>query len=309
MRVAASSREGDTVDLQGHTLVIPGAGGLAHLGELAVDALISTYGLSRVAVVRSRHLMPVVMASAWEAPPNQGGDADAALRLTTAAEIYQSAAAPRLSVLQYRSGPVEGRRRAMADEVWQWARKAGVVELVVVSSCSSHVKADADFGASTELRYIRFRCDGGNDTDAAGVKGPDGAELPLLPLDHARQARLEVSPLLDEESAALVAAQAAAYAENQAGPQRAVAELLRGAGLARPLVQLAAADSNQGVGAPGLLCLMGMTADVPDFPTIEKLAKVVCLCLAAKLSLEAPAFKVPPSWQFEAAASMRQLWG
>merc|ERR1712045_745446 len=89
-------------------------------------------------------------ASAWEAP----GVQRAALALTTAAEIYQGASAPNLSVLQLRSMVKEGRRNTLAQELWAWACTQGIGELVIVSSCSSHVKVDADFAAGSNLRYV-----------------------------------------------------------------------------------------------------------------------------------------------------------
>merc|ERR1712098_589921 len=87
--------------------------------------------------------------------------------------------------------------------------------------------------------------------------------------------------------------------------------LLRGGGLARPLLYLAdgVAKSEEGKGKPGALCLLGFANETVDWQLTERLSKVVCLCLAGKAGVPAPAFQVPPSWQFEAEASARQLWG
>mmetsp|Transcript_118521 Transcript_118521/g.370671 ORF Transcript_118521/g.370671 Transcript_118521/m.370671 type:complete len:264 (+) Transcript_118521:67-858(+) len=256
----------DYSSLRGHTLVVPGSGGLAHLGELCVDALVCTFELRRTAIVHTRHLLPVTMASAWVAPGAQSGE----LSLTTAAEIYQAAAVPRLSVMQLRSPVAEGHRRALAEELWAWACAEGVEELVILSACSSHVKRDADLSAASELRHVQLR--GG---------GPEASELPeaALALGHAAE-------------------------PGSAGPAW---RLLRGGGLARPL--LAAAGAGEG---PAVLCLLAMTSEALNWRSMEELARAACERLAKRLlGSSAASLRPPPSWHFqmEMLESPQQLWG
>jgi len=280
MRVVPAD-DGGVLDLRGHTLIVPGIGGLAHLGELCLDALVATFGLQRVVVLQSRYLLPVAMASAWEKSPQP-------LSLTTGAELYQSANAPRLTVLQLRTEAADGRRRAVAEELWAWAREVGIAEIVVVTSCSSHVKVDADLGATTELRYAHVAAEGGGSSQCP--LGPGGMDLPLLPLSHSLGCDA-----------------------NQGNPDqdlKAVEEMLSGGGLARPLLRLAGGARAEGTEAPGVLCLMGFTSEIINWQLTERLAKVTCLCAARKAEMqEAPSFRVPLSWQFEAAESARQIWG
>jgi len=294
MRVV-SVEEGGKVNVSGHVLVVSGCGSLAYLGELCVDALVSSFDLGRAAVLESRHLLPLAMASAFAAPGAQGA---LAATLTTAAEIYQSAAVPKLSVLQLRSGIVEGRRQAFVQELWTWARSGGVAEIIVLSSCSSHVKADADMAAHTDLRYV-----------FVGGSTPTEAELGVgkaaLPLGHG----------MTEE-------------DLQLGPTREIASIhrfLRGGGVARPLLLQAAtaADGEGGAEAkpgfdppprskpPGALALLGLTGEALDLQLTEHLARCALDVVAARLRLETPpALKAPPSWLFEMEAPTleRRLW-
>lgn len=301
MRVVPTDAR-EPLDLKGHTLVMPGCGSLAHLGELCVDALVCTFGLSRVAILESRHLLPLAMASAWEAP----GAQSVKLQLTTAAEIYQSTTVPKLSVMQLRSAVAEGRRQALTQELWAWACAEGVAEVVIVSSCSSHVKVDADIEADSDLRYVLF---GDGPAPSATGLGPR-----LLPLSHG----------LPEEETGV----------EHSHDVAAVLRFLRGGGLARPLL-LRAAEAVQEAGAaghgavptgtelqfvppprtnckcPGVLGLLGLTSDVLNFQLTEQLAVCSCNVLAHRLKLDpAPHLKRPPSWLFEleAASTNRRLW-
>jgi len=295
MRVFATD-EGLELDLRGHILVLPGCDSLAHLGELCVDALVHSFGLRRVAVVESRHLLPVAMASAWELPGKQQGAGNA---LTTAAEIYQSEAVPNLSVLQLRSAVAQGRRQALVRELWVWACAQGVAEVIAISSCSSHVKVDADLAARTDLRYVFI-----------GASSVTAAELGLgpnaLPLSHG------LSPEdLDAHENREVAA---------------VLRFLRGGGLARPLLlhaaEVASTAKPAGDGqefappprigsCPSVLGLLGLTSEALDFQLTEQLAHSACAVLACRLKMDQnPTLKPPPSWlyELEAAAPERRLW-
>lgn len=294
MRVVPSE-DGAGLNLRGHTLVMPGGGTLGNLGELCVDALVSTFGLHRVAIVQSRHIVPLIMSSAWET----GTSSASASQLTTAAEIYQGAAAPGISVLQLRSAVVEGRRLALAQELMAWARSAGAAELLVLSSCSSHIKLDADLAAHTDLRYVQV-----------GRRGAETPELGLdvLPLGHS-------TPQEDFGDAGAAAGVQAAR------------RLLRSGGLARPLVLLAGeavdaeaqpSDAAGGFsppprtgGAPGVLCLLGLTGEVVDWRLVEQLTALACKSVAGRLGTSAPTLRPPPSWrlQFEATVPEQRLWG
>lgn len=287
-----SPKEGD-VGLRGHTLIVPGVGGITHLGQLCTDAVVATFDLHQVAIVHSLHVLPVVMASAWAATE----EAKRHPPLTTAAELYQSAAKPLLSVLQLRSPIIEGRRRAFAEELWCWACSEGVAELLILGSCSSHVKGDADLVAATDLRYVCI-----NTVDRDAMVKTLGGEV--LPLGHN----------LEDGSAA-----------GHDGDVAAVQQLLRGSGIARSILLIAFERAQQGAAAEGnkepsstantlgVLCLMGMTAETLNWHGMTQLARVACKCIETK-SPSAPAaaeFRSPPSWQFqmEVAASPQQLWG
>jgi len=219
------------------------------------------------------------------------------LPLTTAAELYQSATSPLVSVLQLRSPIIDGRRQAFAQELWCWACSEGVAELLILGSCSSHVKGDADLVAATDLRYVCI-----NPVDRDAMVKTLGGEV--LPLGHSRE---------DTSTA------------EHHGDVVAVQQLMRGSGIARSLLLIASERAQQGAAAecnrepsseentPGVLCLMGMTSETLNWPGMTQLARVACKCVETR-SPSAPAaaeFRSPPSWQFqmEVAASPQQLWG
>merc|ERR1712037_1057678 len=119
-----------------------------------------------------------------------------------------------------RAPVADGHRQAAAEEIWNWARAAGAVELMMISSCASHVKVDADFAVGTDLRYVRI-C-GGNALATGELDlGPD-----VLPLSR---------DMPDGRSETDVSEGCDVIAVRQ----------LRGGGLARPLLLVAAAASGK----------------------------------------------------------------
>ncbi|CAE7689924.1 psmG2 [Symbiodinium sp. CCMP2456] len=267
---------GDAVELKGHTLVLPGCGGIAHLGELAVDALISSFDLQRVAIVQHRHILPVAMANAFE------GKVPA---ITTAAELYQAPSMPMLSMLQLRSGAAEGKRQTLAKELLRWAQDAGVSQILILAPCSAHVKRDADLRAASQLRVL----------------ASPASDLPaqLLPLGH------EMSEV---ELAGLPGSAAAARA------------LLRGSGLARPLIEAAAEPHSPSFSppsrvAPSVCCICGFTNETLDWRLPEEMVKAACGYLGPRLGMDcARPLLPPPSWQLAQKVQMQppmenlQLW-
>lgn len=272
MRAVATEVE---LSLRGHILIVPGSGGLTALGELCVDALVSTFQLRRAAIVESRHLLPVAMACAW-LPPSKSGEV---LALTTAAEVYQSQEVPNLSVLQLRSPTVEGKRGAMAREIWSWACQMGVAEMIIVGASSSHTKVDADLAASTNLRFV---CSGyGPDSPT-----PDfGTEV--LPFSHAVQAE-----------------------EGENADMMAIHRFLRGGGLARNLL-LTAFDPERDGSSPSALCLLGLTSEALDMMQVELISRAASSCVAGKLGVAAPELRRPLSWQCAVTSpeAAQHLWG
>lgn len=281
------------MSLRGHTLVVPGVGGITPLGQLCTDAAVATFELHQVAIVHSRHVLPVVMASAWEATARAKGH----LPITTAVELYQSTTKPLLSVLQLRSPIIEGRRQTFAEELWCWACSEGVAEILILGSCSSHVKGDADLVAATDLRYVCV-----NLADKDAIVKTLGSEV--LPLSH----NLEDTSSSEQDRDIL-----------------AVQQLLRGSGIARSILfnasestqQDASAECNKepcsAANAPGVLCLIGMTSETLNWHGMTQLARVACKCIERRLppAMADIEFRSPPSWQFqmELAASPQQLWG
>lgn len=275
MRVTPT--EANELDLRGHTLVVPGCGGLAQLGELCVDALVSTYGLQRVAIVESRHLLPVAMASAFKTPSN-----GVAEPITTAAELYQSKDVPRLSVLQLRSPAAEGRRQVLAQEILDFASDSGVSSILILASCSSHVKRDPDIRATSELRSVCVSNEGAADNDIT----PLGFGIPEEELGGA------------------------------SGSSAAVRCLLRGSGLARPLLLLAAgreeASSSKpnfeppprSSSQPGVDCLLAFTHEAFDWRLPEELSRAACKRLSRRCAAPDSKLVPPPSWQFAMQAEM-----
>jgi hypothetical protein len=273
---------GGNLSLTGHTLVIAGAGGTASLGELAVDAVITTFDLRRVAIVQSPLLLPVAVSSAWKLPSEQPSER---LEITTAAELYQSDTVPGLSVLQIRSPPVEGRRRALAKEIWTWASGVGIAQIVVVAPCASYMREDADINSSSPLRYAHI--DDNSSNDLIELLQKAGLSEFVLPF---------AGPAPPEEETSA----------DSSGNRHllAVQRSLHGGGLTRPLLleaaEAAVAETASQNSLPKILCLLAYTTSTVDMRTLEQLAKAACALTGVKLGLQLPAMKFPPSWSLEA---------
>jgi len=279
------TQPGFELSFVGHTLVLPGAGGTAHLGELAVDALINTFGLRRVAVVQTPLILPVVMPSAWH-----GNQQSENLELTTAAELYQSEKVPSLTVLQIRSAPVDGRRRALAKELWDWACNARVSQLLIVSPCAAYMRRDFDMNTKTNIRFAHT----GLGADPAALVTEAGFADQVLPLSSS----LPVVETDEEEDS------------NENRHLSAVQQILSGGGLTRPLLYAAgeAAMSNDSEAKtkgnlPAIFSLLAFTSTIVDFQVLEQLARAACVLTSVKLGLQVPEMKFPPSWALEAAIS------
>lgn len=266
--------------LEGYTLIVPGCGGLAQLGELCVDALIASFGLECAAVAEVPLLLPCVGACAFN---SSGG----ATPLTTAAEVYlQPSRTQKLAVLQMRSPPIPGRRRALAADIISWASSVGVVELIVVAPCSAHVKGDVDLAADSQLRFVRVGSKGGC-TPEAPEGDKDGSAA--LPLGHS------LSP--EQVGMADVCPD---------GAQAAYA-LLRGSGLALPLLECVAREESSKT--PGVLCLLGLTSGLTDLRIAATLATFVGACVQARTGAAWEKLQTPPSWFSAHRASQPTLWG
>mmetsp|Transcript_4473 Transcript_4473/g.7727 ORF Transcript_4473/g.7727 Transcript_4473/m.7727 type:complete len:277 (+) Transcript_4473:58-888(+) len=244
--VGVSDKE--PLSFAGSTLVFPGCGGVAHVGEMCVDALVSSFALKRVAYVKSRYLLPVVMSNAWSSGPPEAK----ALSLTTAAELYKADSAPGLVVLQIRTPLAAGCRRRVAQELWDWVQSAGFASVVIAAPCSSHVKVDADIDAATELRYLHVHPEGLRPCDLSEV----------LPLGHAL-------PEPGSDPASWVLAQ----------------KQLRGSGLARSFLEIANGSSS-GIGVLCLLAfsgesLNGFVLEKLTSCVLEKIARLVGIACPA----------------------------
>jgi len=86
--------------------------------------------------------------------------------------------------------------------------------------------------------------------------------------------------------------------EPQPPPAELVELLVRGGGLARPLLQLA----GQSAKAPGVLCLLGFASEVLDPLLVEQLARAALASVGGLLpEAKAPPLEAPPSWRMQFA--------
>lgn len=264
--------------LEGYTMIVPGCGGLAQLGELCVDALITSFGLECAAIAEVPLLLPYAGSHAFaSSTPAQG--------LTTAAEVYlQPSKTEKLAVLQLRSPSIPGRRRALAADIVSWASSAGVVELIVVGPCSSHVKGDVDLASDTPLRFVRVCSKGGSKPAAPAWEG--GAPLPL---GHS---------LAPEE---------VGDAEVCPDGAKAAYALLRGSGLSLPIIEYVAREES--AKTPGVLCLLGLTSGLTDMRIAATLVTFVGACVQARTGAKWDKLQAPPSWFMATRASQPTLWG
>ncbi|KAL3662839.1 hypothetical protein V7S43_012240 [Phytophthora oleae] len=135
-----------------HTVLLPAVSN-ANLGQLTLDLTINTLlqngEVFDVELTRVGHLLSEA------APPIVGGSAFATQRphaLCLNLEVYQSKE-KKITIIQQRAPVLQGRARAFAKELVEWAIKSKVATLGVVAGCDDMLRHDANM-MSRPIRTI-----------------------------------------------------------------------------------------------------------------------------------------------------------
>ncbi|XP_024531095.1 proteasome assembly chaperone 2 isoform X1 [Selaginella moellendorffii] len=118
---------GDRARLRRKALVLP-ALSIGNAGQLAVDLLISTYGMPRVGFLDDPHVLPCVGNDPFGPEPRG--------ELAVAMELYVDSASD-ITVLQQRSPLVKGSTLKFAENLADWAKSEGFENVVVLSGLDS----------------------------------------------------------------------------------------------------------------------------------------------------------------------------
>mmetsp|Transcript_21702 Transcript_21702/g.47678 ORF Transcript_21702/g.47678 Transcript_21702/m.47678 type:complete len:262 (-) Transcript_21702:324-1109(-) len=134
---------GEQLQLAGCTLVVP-AVSTANVGQLAVDLLISTLELPRVAYLEHDAVLPCVGNDPYVAPCGA---------VATSMELYADASKS-LVVMQQRSPVTPGKQREFAADLATWAERCKFKEVVVLSGLSAKWRTEQRIGLGFQLCYI-----------------------------------------------------------------------------------------------------------------------------------------------------------
>ncbi|KAI8470845.1 MAG: PAC2 family-domain-containing protein [Monoraphidium minutum] len=126
---------GEAPDLRGACVVLP-AVAFFNVGELAVDALISTLRLRLAARLGAPDLLPVAGNDAFDHEAGGG-------LLATALELYSAGLGSKLFVLQQRAPAIPGRQKAFSAGLAAWLVAAGVAEVVVLAGLDAQYRRES----------------------------------------------------------------------------------------------------------------------------------------------------------------------
>ncbi|KAI8820647.1 PAC2 family-domain-containing protein [Fimicolochytrium jonesii] len=134
--------------LRGTMLVIPAPNALGNLGQLAVDALISTLKLQRIGFIDTPFIAPVCGIDSYGEHEGEGV-------LHTTVEVYAPASDSELhlTVVQIRS-PVQPRKAvAFAKHLKTWITEVGFSDVVLVTGADAGRRDDSQM-ATEPLRVL-----------------------------------------------------------------------------------------------------------------------------------------------------------
>ena len=150
-KIAASLiREGPALGIAGTSLVVPTLS-LGSIDQLALDLLInSLYVQSPGSIIRLGRLVTSFVQPVVGGPPFEGREGDA---LAFSLEVYLVPDS-RVVILQQRAPAVQDLHEAFVLSILQWAAEEGVATFTMLSAIDGISRLDADFAATSPLRYF-----------------------------------------------------------------------------------------------------------------------------------------------------------
>jgi proteasome assembly chaperone 2 len=142
----------ESANFQDNTLVLP-ALTLGHVGQLALDAIITTLKLPKVGYIDEPNVLPTLSNDAFAA------DQDS---LTTSLEVFHSSE-KKVTILQQRAPVVRAYNAQYAASIIQWAKSAHFKEIIILMSADATRRNDEQLVgtqfrfASTQSSFLRER--------------------------------------------------------------------------------------------------------------------------------------------------------
>ncbi|XP_062986622.1 proteasome assembly chaperone 2 isoform X2 [Elgaria multicarinata webbii] len=132
-------------DFQGFTLLMP-AVSVGNVGQLAVDLVISTLGMSKVGYFYTDCLVPMIGNNPYATTEEN------ATELCINAEVY-AVPSKELVVLQIRSPFIKNKYRPFCKTLLSWVKSCGFSKIVLLSSSHAYQRNDQQLHG-TSLRYL-----------------------------------------------------------------------------------------------------------------------------------------------------------
>ncbi|KAJ3213267.1 Proteasome assembly chaperone 2 [Dinochytrium kinnereticum] len=129
--------------LKGSTLLLPAPNNIGNLGQLAVDVLLSSLKPQKVGIFQTPLVSSLVGGGAYHV-----GLSD---QLTTSLELFQ-VNERNLFFVQLRSPVVKGQGKVFAKDFAEWAKGAGIVEVLVVAGADASRRTDSQLSSANPMR-------------------------------------------------------------------------------------------------------------------------------------------------------------
>ncbi|NXN97821.1 PSMG2 protein, partial [Rhinopomastus cyanomelas] len=145
MFVPCGSGGSASADFRGFTLLMP-AVSVGNVGQLAIDLVISTLGMTKVGYFYTDCLVPMVGNNPYATAE------DNSMELSINAEVY-SLPPKKLVVLQIRSPFIKKKSRPFCEMLLSWVQSSQCARVVVLSSSHAYQRDDEQL-LGTPLRYL-----------------------------------------------------------------------------------------------------------------------------------------------------------
>ncbi|XP_025896230.1 proteasome assembly chaperone 2 [Nothoprocta perdicaria] len=132
-------------DLRGFTLLAP-AVSVGNVGQLAIDLVISTLGMTKVGYFYTDCLVPMVGNNPYATAEENSTE------LSINAEVY-SLPSRKLVVLQIRSPFIKNKYRAFSEALLDWVLSSKCARVILLSSSHAYQRDDEQL-LGTPLRYL-----------------------------------------------------------------------------------------------------------------------------------------------------------
>uniref|UniRef100_H2Y8M4 Proteasome assembly chaperone 2 n=1 Tax=Ciona savignyi TaxID=51511 RepID=H2Y8M4_CIOSA len=129
-------------NFESSVLILP-AISVGNVGQLACDLIISTLQLQKIGYFCPECFLPLVGSNPFSTANDQ--------KLSLTSEVFHSAE-HNITVLQFRSPLVKGKRKEFCEKLTTWAKVEKFSQLIILSSCHAFERKD------NEITGSPFRC-------------------------------------------------------------------------------------------------------------------------------------------------------